>query len=116
MPNKQVLCYYCGRPSIRLCDGIIARKADLMPSTPVEFESVLVYCFRPLCLDCIAESTRIFFDGTTAGGGKRRGWQDTVDYCPQCVKEGRNQLGVWRMAPVVSEERAQQLQASRLSG
>ena len=67
--KKLTLCFYCDNLAICYCDGIIDRK----PNT-------LVTCDRPLCQDCILNSSSVFYKFT-------HGTEvDSNDYCKRCYR------------------------------
>jgi hypothetical protein len=94
MPDDR--CCHCGAPATLLCDHVLGREwngsaikpaADrLTEHSSYRFTSAtgdcrIFTCDRPLCDACAANEGATFYDGTTPGGGRRRGWIVSTDYC-----------------------------------
>lgn len=87
MMAKPEPCHHCGAPSSLLCDHVLAIALPDGSEGTAEAEGwyraggQVVTCDRPLCERCATRAGATFYDGTTPGGGRRRGWVETTDYC-----------------------------------
>lgn len=106
-------CHYCGRPATKLCDGVIGWLSFDGRLIATDEPDPAATCDRPLCEACAAASSPWFLDGTTEDG-EHWGEIGTDDYCPGCVREGRQfgSLG----APLVDRAALARLRADRLEG
>lgn len=97
-------CFYCGAPCSLLCDGILGYlQGGVKPVT----------CDRPLCRACVKEHVVIHLKRKP-----RHSW-DSLDYCPDCVAEGKQSgsrifQGRQRPIPTFTPESAAAAQAARL--
>ena len=107
-------CHYCGRPAVRLCDGVVGWLSHdgrvIDTSDPAEAAAT---CDRPLCAACVATSSPVFFDGSHADG-TRWGEVDTHDLCPGCEREGRVPGDL--RAPLLSRAELAAVKTRRLEG
>jgi len=68
-----VVCAFCGQPSNLLCDG-------RLPDGKT--------CDRQVCRQCAKKVSTYHLSYADKKGRRQCRW-DTVDLCPDCVKEGR---------------------------
>jgi len=74
-------CFFCENPSTLLCDGSLAYLGTFNLKQ-VASPPKLFTCDRPLCRKCAVNKGHIHYN--TPGKHKF----DTMDYCPDCIKEG----------------------------
>lgn len=117
-------CFYCGSPSFRLCDGVLGWLKRIVYE-PLAREVIdtrdpiksAFTCDRPLCKDCIKETTPKFFCG-------KRPHFDTEDICAECVHSRDNPPesalfvikghAFYRHPPLVTQEEGAAMQRRRL--
>lgn len=71
----QELCYYCGNPATKLCDGVNHYLADRKMKILTKDPDVVGWCDRPLCDE----------HAVKVGMSTASGQVDTVDYCPKHI-------------------------------
>lgn len=80
-------CFFCGRLSQVLCDGILAWLRDKGNPKVMDRSAKAFTCDRAMCRACVAQSGMIHFNM------KPKHVWDSRDYCRDCVREGFHEGG-----------------------